>query len=169
MREGCWIRSTSDWHWIIEHASWIQKPENARLLGLPEEVQSELSTISWDFNGPGREAILRLAMSAGLIRMRGHGSYVTFEFTTPIEAAIKVVAPFMERHLGPITWCNFNDLETGQSLGIFYRDLCEAIDKEILLDLLARAGESSMVELSTEVPDDTYKCVPATVASEPMR
>jgi len=26
-----------------------------------------------------------------------------------------------------------------------------------------------MVELSTEVPDDTYKCVPATVASEPMR
>jgi len=59
-------------------------------------------------------------------------------------------SPIMERHLGPITWCNFNDLETGQSLGIFYRDLCEAIDKEILLDLLARAGESSMVELSTE-------------------
>ena len=139
MKEGCWIRSTGDWHWITEHASWIQKPKNARLLGIPDEVQSKLSTISWDCNGPGREAILRLAMGAGLIRMRGHGNSVTFEFTIPIEAAIKVVALFMEQQFGPMTWVRFNDIESGQSLGIFYQDLLEAIDKESLSSLLARA------------------------------
>jgi len=150
MREGCWIRNTGDWHWITEHASWILKPENARLLRLPEEVQSELSTISWDFNGPGREAILRLAMSAGLIRMRGHGSSVTFEFTLPMSAAIQSVRPFMDQNFGPLTWCQFNDLDTGQSFGSFYKDLCKAMDNETLSDLLAKAGDSAVECLATD-------------------
>jgi len=139
MREGCWIRSTGDWHWITtEHASWILKPENGRLLGLSEEIQSKISTIPWDFNGPGREAILHLAMGEGLIRMRGHGASVTFEYTLPMAAVIHSVSIFMGQNCGLLTWCKFNNLRNGQSLGIFYQDLCEAIAKETLSDLLAR-------------------------------
>jgi len=138
MKEGCWIR-LGDWHWITEHASWIQKPENARLMGIPEEIQAELSGITWDFNGPGREAILRLAMGEGLIRLRGHGNSVTFEFTIPMATAIQAVRPFMDQNFGPLTWCSFNNLETGQSVGFFYQGLREAMDNDTLSDLLARA------------------------------
>ena len=125
MREGAWVNcSNRNWYWISEHASWIQKAENARLLGLPEHIQDELSSIHWDFNGPGRKAILRVAMDAGLIRARGHGSSVTFEFTVPMTTAIRVMKPFMEKNLGPKTWCCLNDLRMGHSIGILYEDLC---------------------------------------------
>jgi len=124
LREGAWIGPTRDWHWVTEHASWIQKSENARLLGLSEEVQAELSSIPWDFNGPGRKAILRMAMDAGFIRVRGHGASVTFEFTLPMEIAAQALSLFMARNLGPKTWCRFNDLKRGHSIGMTYEDLC---------------------------------------------
>lgn len=150
MREGCWIRFTGEWTWINEHASWIQNPENARRLGVPDEVQAKLSAIPWDFNGPGREAILRLAMNSGLVRMRGHGASVTFEFTLPMAAAIQSVRPFMDQNFGPLTWVQFNDLgEKGQSFGCFYKDLSEAMDNGTLLDLLAEASDSAVENPST--------------------
>ena len=128
MREGAWVNcSNRNWCWISEHASWIQKPENARLLGVPEDIQAELSSIPWDFNGPGREAILRVAMGAGFIRVRGHGASVTFESALPMETAVQVLRPFMERNLGPKTWCKFNNLRTGHSIGITYGDLCSVL------------------------------------------
>jgi hypothetical protein len=133
---------------VDEHASWIQKPENARLLGLPEEVQAELSAIPWDFNGPRREAILRLAMNSGLIRMRGHGASVTFEFTLPMATAIQSVRIFMAQNFGPMTWVQWNDLEKGQSFGCFYKDLSEAMDNETLSDLLAAAEDSAREDLA---------------------
>jgi len=152
VREGAWFDQLCNFQWINEHASWIQKPENARRLGVPDEVQAELSAIPWDFNVPGRRAILRLAMNSGLIRMRGHGgASVTFEFTIPIEAAIKVVAAFMTQNFGPMTWVQFNDLrEKGQSFGCFYKDLSEAMDNGTLSDLLAEAVDSASVGHSTD-------------------
>ena len=129
MREGAWVNTSNrHWCWITEHASWIQKPENARLLSVSEEVQSELSSIPWDFNGPGREAILRVAMDAGYIRVRGHGASVTFEFTVPMETAVQALKQFMERNLGPMTFCKFNDIRMGHSIGISYEDLCSNPD-----------------------------------------
>ena len=119
MREGAWIDAyTGSWYWITEHASWIQDPENAKSLGLDVETHSRLAAIGWDFNGPGREAILRVAMTAGFIRVRGHGASVTFEFTLPIAEAIEAVRPFMDQHFGPLTGCVFNNLATGSFLAI---------------------------------------------------
>lgn len=142
MREGAWI-SPKNWHWVQEHASWVQREGNSRLLDLSEEVQAQLSVIPWDFNGPGRRAILLVAMNSGLIRMRGHGAFVTFEFTIPMATVIQSVKPFMDQNFGPMTWCKFNELgSTRHFLGIYYQDLCEAIEKETLSDLLAKARQA---------------------------
>ena len=131
LREGFWIRSSGVWALIDEHASWIQKPENARLMGLPEEVQAQISAIPWDFNGPGRAAILRLAMATNLIRMRDHGATISFEFTLSMQAAIQSVMPFLEFQAGPLTWCKFNNIDTCKSIGIYYQDLCGLTDNEM--------------------------------------
>jgi len=149
VREGAWFDQLGNFQWINEHASWIQKPENARRLGVPDEVQAELSAIQWDFNGVGREAILRVAMGAGLIRMRGHGANVTFECTLPLAIVIQSVRPFMDQNFGPMTWVQFNDLEKGHSFGCFYRDLNEAMDNGTLSDLLAEARDSAVEDPST--------------------
>jgi hypothetical protein len=103
MREGAWINAhTGAWSWVSEHASWIQRPENAQALGLPVKDYARLATIPWDFNGPGRNAILRGAMDAGFIRMRGHGTEVTFEFTQPMESTIRALIPFLLIGLDPL-------------------------------------------------------------------
>lgn len=150
MREGAWFNANGEWSWISEHASWIQRSENARSLGLPDEEQARLCSIPWDFNGPGREAILRAAMNSGLIRMRGHGSSVTFEFTLSLARVIQAVGPFMERHFGPRTWCQFNDLETGECLGIFYEDLGTGIPGHDTLNSAASVDTAPVIPVPAE-------------------
>lgn len=100
---------------------WVQRPENARALGLPEDVVEAIQAERWDFNGPGRRKILMLAMDAGQIRSRGHGpAEVTFEFTIETEAAIRAVVPFMRATLGPASVPKFNNLRTGESISFVY-------------------------------------------------
>ena len=124
MNEGAWINAhTGAWSWITEHASWIQNSENARSLNMPNEVYAVLAAIPWDFNGQGRESILRAAMTAGFVRVRGHGASVTFESTLPTQTAINAALPFMAQNFGPLTGCAFNNLETGASVGFAYGNL----------------------------------------------
>ena len=128
MKEGAFINGrTGVWCWITEHASWIQNPENACALGMALEVHAKLAELPWDFNGPGREAILRVAMEGGFIRVRGHGSSVTFEFTLPTEVAIGAALPFMAENFGPLTGCRFNNLGTGERFGTTYESLPGAL------------------------------------------
>ena len=128
MREGAWINgSTGAYAWITEHASWIQIPENARKLEMPEEVIHRLKGMPWDFNGAGRLAILLEAMGQGFIRVRGHGVDCTFEHTLPQARAIQAALPFMAENFGPHSYCRFTNLESMQTLEMRYADLLEAI------------------------------------------
>jgi hypothetical protein len=146
MREGAWINAhTGAWCWITEHASWIQDQDHARTLGMDHDTHARLVAIPWDFNGPGREAILRVAMEAGFIRARGHGAEVTFEFTLAMETALRAVAPFMSQNFGPMTGCRFNDLETQEALGIAYRDLQAVLEDSQTGDLANLIGSASTI------------------------
>ena len=87
-------------------------------------------------------------MDSGLIRMRGHGASVTFEFTLPLARVIQAVSPFMERNFGPRTWCQFNDLETGECLGIFYEDLATSFQGPDTLELAASVDTAPVIPAS---------------------
>lgn len=143
MREGYWIvAATGAYHLVDDHAMWIQRPENARALGLPEEAVEAIQAVRWDFNGPGRRHILMLAFDFGLIRSRGHGpAEVTFEFTIDTEAAIRAVLPFMQKTLGPASMPKFNNLRTGESLAFNFgnaKKIIEAGDISFLFPVWKR-------------------------------
>lgn len=151
MREGYWIvAETGAYHLVDDHAMWIQRPENARALGLPEDVVDAIQALPWDFDGPGRRQILRLAMEHGLIRTRGHGpAEVTFEFTIDTEAAVRAVIPFMQATLGPASVPKFNNLRTGESLAFNYGNamkVIEAGDIAFLWPVWRRPTQSQPVE-----------------------
>ena len=130
MNEGAFINGhTGAWCWITEHASWIQNPDNAYSLGMTATVHAELAAIPWDFNGTGREAILRVSMEAGFIRVRGHGPSVTFEFTVPTRAAMTAALPFMALNFGPLTGCVFNNLGTGERVSLTYEALLKGLEQ----------------------------------------
>ncbi len=131
MNEGAWINAhTGSWTWITEHASWIQNQENARSLDMPDTVYAELAAIPRDFNGPGRKRILRVAMDAGFIRVRGHGESVTFEFILPTSVVIRAAMPFMAQHFGPQTGCVLTDLTAGTSLSCSYSELLAVLEEK---------------------------------------
>lgn len=126
MREGAWINGeTGRYAWITEHASWIQVPENARSIGMPEEVISKLEGMPWDFNGPARKAILLQAMGQGFIRVRGHGADCTFEHVLPHEQVLQAAWPFMREQFGPEMLVRFTNLESMEVIEVRYGDLLE--------------------------------------------
>lgn len=129
MKEGAWIEAaTGHHHWIDEHADWIRRKDNAHRAGLPNTAVERLATMPRnDLSGSEREAILLVAMEAGLIRFRGHGSFITFESILPLQATARAVAPFMAQICGPLTGVRINQLPDGPSIGLAYRDLLQAV------------------------------------------
>lgn len=115
MREGAWIEVHSGrFVWIDEHANWMQRhgPE----FGLPAEVWGHIREIPNDYIGPNRERILRAVMDAGYIRARGHGAWVTFEFTCSISEALPACRAFLQQVGGPELQCRFTHLLDQRSL-----------------------------------------------------
>lgn len=131
MNEGAWINArTGKFAWIDEHARWIQRETNAKALGLPDSVYANIKTMRADFNGDGREGILAAVMNAGFIRMRGHGSYWTFEFTMATVDALKACEKFLAAMAGPMTQCRFNNLRTGEAIEMPYAEFQEKMMDE---------------------------------------
>lgn len=127
MTEGCWIvAATGYYEYVDDHAHWIQVPEHAERLGLQADAVQKIRLIKWDFNGPGRRAILLAAMAHGLIRGRGHGSSITFEFTMPNQEAIQGAVPFLTDVAGPYTYSSFTNLNTLEAVGFYWKDLPES-------------------------------------------
>ena len=137
MKEGLWINAlTGDWRWITEHASWIQVPANAMSLGMAEDAALRLSAMPWDFNGPGRMAILLAAMAHGFVRVRGHGATCSFEHTLPQDQAIEAARGFMAANFGPRMNCRFSALHTMEVVEVLFEDLLHHQDRSKFWDLL---------------------------------
>lgn len=155
---------------------WIQVPGNASALGLPGDVIEPLGRIAWDFNSDGRKAILMLAMGQGLVRARGHGSYITFEHTIPTEEAVLGTKGFMAEHLGPRMTCRSNDLRAGTSVDFVYGRVAEDLKRgevvpgtHLFQDHPGERGLSARVEavggLAPVVPDLLHHGSPALTQS----
>lgn len=127
MREGAWINAkTGRYEWITEHADWIKLPQNAAKIGLPESTLRAISEITNDYSGPRRETILRLVMDeGGLIRVRGHRTHITFEFTVPMKESLRSCTNFLREVAGPLSLLRFNNLSTSETAEFFYKDFDE--------------------------------------------
>lgn len=131
MREGAWISAKDGkFAWVDEHARFIQRKEDAMAIGVPEKVFDKIREMKWDFNGEGREQILATVMEAGFIRMRGHGSFWTFEFTMASEKALWACFDFLLNFAGPFTQCRFNNLRTGETIDMTFQDFKAAMTED---------------------------------------
>jgi hypothetical protein len=118
VKEGAWIHSRAqEFAWIDDHARWIHHRAHAASLCLPESTIQRLEAIPPDHNGPGRRALLRLAMDAGLIRFWGHDAKATLESTMPWLGILRGSAPFLDAHAGPHLAISIHDLRHGEGLG----------------------------------------------------
>lgn len=120
--EGFWLNGRTGTYFTIgEHARWISKPENARKIGLPDELSERACGLDWQRD---RLRILLTAMHGGLIRVREHELTITFEFTLAAQQALPAIAEFLnETELaGPQSTLRISDLLRREQLTILYRD-----------------------------------------------
>ena len=124
--EGYWVNRSGKFKQIDEHAQWILNPKNAKSLGLDSDFIKKVKDLNYSTD---REKILLTAMHEDLIRVRGHGSLIAFEFTMDTKNALKVIEIFLEKEYlaGPNSTLMFNNLRTHESVEVTYEEFQNAM------------------------------------------
>lgn len=81
MGEGYWLNPRTDQSWVVtRHELWILKPENAKLIGIPDEEFARLQSLN-----PVRDVdeIRMAGIKAGLVRIRSHQNRISVQFSAP--------------------------------------------------------------------------------------
>ena len=129
MREGYWINfKTGRVFEIAEHEQWIRDLKNARSLGLP----SGLIAMFGNFR-PTRDRdkfLLFIMQHAPVIRARGHGDYVSFEYASrerhdPLDA----IWIWGKQNAGPFTMFHIVNFATKENVEMIFQEFEDAMDK----------------------------------------
>jgi len=102
MNEGYWGNyMTGEIFLIDEHEMWIRRGNNASKLGIPQAVQRRFKEFMVKED---RDRLLSFIFAhAPVMRFRGHGSYVTFEFNCADWAKpLELVCIWSEANAGPL-------------------------------------------------------------------
>lgn len=119
MTDGYWInyRNYKIFE-ITEHEQWIRDPKNAKRIGVPENVHGMAKNIK------NREKYLLFLMAhAPIIRVRGHGSTVTFEMNARDRQDIMdSIWIWGKKNAGPFTWMNITNFATKENTQMSFED-----------------------------------------------
>jgi hypothetical protein len=100
-------------------------------IGLPDTVREAIEHVENDYFGESRKRILLTVMAAGGVRLRGHGDWVTIEFTCDTTSALLACQEVLRQLAGEYTLLRFNSLSKGESLEVFYGDYVQHVEKDI--------------------------------------
>jgi hypothetical protein len=160
MQEGAWINYDSGKIFDVpEHETFIRDPKNADKMGVPKEVQKNFAKFK---PVKDREKFLIYVMQhAPLMRMRGHGVDITFEFfNRRSKDAIEAVGIAAHDYGGELSTLNIYNLATNEVtsftreefdrqmedsgyegvLRVAFRKF-DRTSKKVIMDLLAVAKE----------------------------
>ena len=129
LRQGAWINSADGRFALIdEHANWAKRPGNLESIGLPTSVWETIRDIPNDYGGENRKRILLAVMSAGGIRIRGHGNVVVFEFTCDSKVALPACRDVLREIAGQLTLCRFNNLSASKTVEVTYDSFLSQVE-----------------------------------------
>jgi hypothetical protein len=128
MNEGYWINYERDITIPIdEHERFIRDPKNAKKIGLSPSVIKSFSKFK-----PVQDRdrfLLFLMQQAPIMRVRGHGSSITFEFSTHSrQTAMDSIWVFGKENAGPFTMLNIVNFATGEKVEMLFQDFEELMD-----------------------------------------
>lgn len=130
MQEGLWINySTGRQFDVHEHESWLRESGNARKLGVPPNVVNMFGRFT-----PVKDRdkfLLFVIQNAPVMRVRGHGASVSFEFAShsrndPMDA----IWMWGKQNAGPFTTLEINNFATRESVSMMYADFEQTMDRD---------------------------------------
>jgi hypothetical protein len=128
MKEGYWLNyRTGKEFEIDEHERWLRAPGNARKLGVPPNVIIMFNNFRPEKD---RDKFLLFVMkSAPVIRARGHGSHMTFEYASrDRQSPMDSVWMLAKQHAGLFTQLDIVNFATGESTQVSFQDFESAMD-----------------------------------------
>lgn len=143
MKDGFWINyRTGKEFQIDEHESWIRRGSNAKKLGLPQRVID-----AFDEFEPVKDRdkfLVFIMQHAPVMRVRGHGNYVTFEFASrrrndPIDA----IWSWGMSNAGPMTGMYIVNFATNEKTSMYWKDFETAME---------RGGSEAVMRVASVVP-----------------
>jgi hypothetical protein len=121
LHQGAWINAADGrFAYVDEHANWAKRPGNLAGIGIANGAWEAVRDIPNDYGGESRKTILLIVMAAGGIRLRGHGDFVTFEFTCDLKVALPACRDVLRQIAGNFTRCKFNNLSTDETVEVSY-------------------------------------------------
>lgn len=127
MKQGYWINyQTGAMIEVSEHEDWIRNPANAQKIGVPPQMIAEFANFAPQTN---RDQFLRYLMEKlPIMRMRGHGSQLSFEYHGRSKAPLDYVWIIAQKEAGPFTTLYIANLATGETASMLYKDFVETMD-----------------------------------------
>lgn len=130
MKEGYWLNyKNGKFFEINEHEQWLRTPGNAKLLDVPSNIITSFSKFR---PVTDRDKFLLFVLkNAPVIRVRGHGDYISFEyFSLERQTVMESMENLLKNIAGPVTQLYIVNFSTKESLQISYKQFEETMDKE---------------------------------------
>jgi len=148
MTEGYWVNySTGKMIEMPEHETWIRDPRNAKKIGVPPNVHTMAANIK------DREKYLMfLLQHAPLMRVRGHGASVGFQFATHSrQDAMDAILMWGKNNAGPMTWMMIDNFATKESTQMNFGQFEEQMDSGGAEAILRVAGATEKIRVSARI------------------
>ena len=122
MKEGYWLNyRTGKLFEINEHETWIRQVDNARKLGVPERVIAGFRMFT-----PVKDRdpfLIHLFGKAPIMRIRGHGESVSFEFWARIEAKpMHAIRLWAAKNAGPFLMLDITNHARKSNVQVLYQE-----------------------------------------------
>lgn len=126
MREGYWVNYDNDKTFDVEeHEQFIREPKNAKAMGVPANVIKDFKKFT---PVKDRDKFLLYVMKhAPLMRVRGHGNAITFEYATRSRRPMDAIWTWAKENAGPFTFIQIYNLETGENAGMNFQTFEETM------------------------------------------
>jgi hypothetical protein len=148
MKEGYWINyNTNKMVEMPEHEIWIRNPKNAKSFGVPDNVHKMASQIS-----DREKYLLFLMQHAPIMRVRGHGTNVAFQFATHNrQDAMDAILMWGKKNAGPFTWMSIDNFATKENTEMQYADFEKYMDEGGAEAILRVAKATNRIPLKASV------------------
>jgi len=129
MKEGYWINYRTGKEFAVdEHERWLRRKGNARKLGVPKKVVEAFGEFE-----PARDRdkfLLFVLRRAPVMRVRGHGGQVSFEYASRSRRApMDAVWLWGLGNAGPFTALYIVNFATGEKTSILWKDFEDAMEE----------------------------------------
>ena len=125
MENGYWLNPNNDkCLQVTTHDAWIQNPQNAKAIGLPDYVYEDIAKLP----AADQDGIRMLAIHAGLVRIRDYGNSTTVQFAADPQRVQTILWSLLvalkgELKMHPYTELRIDNLKMKDSVTISIADL----------------------------------------------